>query len=90
MSDDFCGFMWKNLLRLDAILFGCGVRGLVKSITCITLDRKVLEWIERKVDEGVFASRSHAVARARAQSLKILFSNIRHLYKRARFFSKGI
>jgi len=69
MSDDFCGFMWKNLLRFNAILL-CGVKGLVKSITCITMDRKVLEWIERKVDEGVFASRSHAVEYAVRQLMR--------------------
>jgi hypothetical protein len=62
-----CG---KNLLRFDAFLFGCVVRGLVKSITCITLDRKVLEWIERKVEEGVFASRSHAVEYAVRQLMR--------------------
>ena len=48
----------------------CGVKGLVKSITCITMDRKVLEWIERKVDEGVFASRSHAVEYAVRQLMR--------------------
>ena len=45
-------------------------RGLVKSATCITLDRKVLEWIERKVEEGVFASRSHAVEYAVRQLMR--------------------
>ena len=45
-------------------------KGLVKSITCITMDRKVLEWIERKVDEGVFASRSHAVEYAVRQLMR--------------------
>ena len=69
-SDDFVVLCGKNLLRFDAFLFGCGVRGLVKSITCITLDRKVLEWIERKVDEGVFASRSHAVEYAVRQLMR--------------------
>jgi hypothetical protein len=29
--------------------------GLVKSVACVTLDRKVLRWIEEKVEEGVFA-----------------------------------
>ena len=43
---------------------------MVKSATCITLDRKVLKWIEEKVDEGVFASRSHAVEYAVRQLMK--------------------
>jgi Arc/MetJ-type ribon-helix-helix transcriptional regulator len=34
------------------------------------LDRKVLEWIERKVEEGVFASRSHAVEYAVRQLMR--------------------
>jgi Arc/MetJ-type ribon-helix-helix transcriptional regulator len=34
------------------------------------LDRKVLRWIEEKVDEGVFASRSHAVEYAVRQLMK--------------------
>jgi Arc/MetJ-type ribon-helix-helix transcriptional regulator len=34
------------------------------------MDRKVLRWIEEKVDEGVFASRSHAVEYAVRQLMK--------------------
>jgi Arc/MetJ-type ribon-helix-helix transcriptional regulator len=37
---------------------------------CITIDRKVLEWIQRKVEEGVFASRSHAVEYAVRQLMR--------------------
>jgi Arc/MetJ-type ribon-helix-helix transcriptional regulator len=34
------------------------------------LDRKVLRWIEEKVEEGVFASRSHAVEYAVRQLMR--------------------
>jgi Arc/MetJ-type ribon-helix-helix transcriptional regulator len=62
----------KLIKVLKQFLFGfvVGIRGLVKSIMCITLDMKVFEWIERKVDEGVFASRSHAVAYAVRQLMR--------------------
>ena len=34
---------------------------MVRSTTSITIDRAVLEWIRRRIKEGVFASRSHAI-----------------------------
>ena len=43
---------------------------MVKSVMCVTMDRSVLRWIEEKVDEGVFASRSHAVEYAVRQLMK--------------------
>jgi Arc/MetJ-type ribon-helix-helix transcriptional regulator len=43
---------------------------LVKSSTCITLDRAVLRWIQGKVEEGVFASRSHAIEYAVRQLMR--------------------
>jgi len=33
---------------------------LAKSVVLITVDRDVLRWIRDKVEEGVFASTSHA------------------------------
>jgi hypothetical protein len=67
----FVAFCGKNLLGFKNNFVCCaGIRGLVKSATCITMDRKVLEWIQRKVEEGVFASRSHAVEYAVRQLMR--------------------
>jgi len=43
---------------------------LVKSTVSITVDREVLRWISCKVEERVFASRSHAFEYAVTQLMK--------------------
>jgi len=43
---------------------------LVKSTVSITVDREVLKWIRCKVEERVFASRSHAFEYAVTQLMK--------------------
>lgn len=34
---------------------------LVRVKTSITMDREFLKWVERKIKEKIFASRSHAI-----------------------------
>jgi len=34
---------------------------LVRVKTSITMDKAVLEWVNRRIEEGVFASKSHAI-----------------------------
>jgi len=43
---------------------------LVKSTVFITVDREVLRWISSKVEEKVFASRSHAFEYTVTQLMK--------------------
>ena len=43
---------------------------MVKSAVCVTVDRKLLKWINTKIKEKVFASRSHAVEYAVTQLMK--------------------
>jgi len=43
---------------------------LTKSVVSITVDREVLRWISSKVEERVFASRSHAFEYAVMQLMK--------------------
>ena len=43
---------------------------MVKSAVCVTVDRKILRWISAKIEEKVFASRSHAFEYAVAQLMK--------------------
>ena len=43
---------------------------MVKSAVCVTVDRKIIKWISVKVEEKVFASRSHAVEYAVTQLMK--------------------
>jgi len=43
---------------------------LVRSTTSITMDGVVLRWIQRRVEEGVFASRSHAIEYAVRQLMR--------------------
>ena len=43
---------------------------MVRSTTSITMDRAVLRWIQGKVEEGVFASRSHAIEYAVRQLMR--------------------
>jgi len=43
---------------------------LVESTVSITVDRDVLRWIRGKVEEGVFASRSHAFEYSVRQLMK--------------------
>jgi len=46
------------------------LRTCVKSTVSITVDREVLRWISYKVEEKVFASRSHAFEYAVTQLMK--------------------
>ena len=39
----------------------CLLVGMVRIKTSITLEKKFLDWIERKMEEKIFASRSHAI-----------------------------
>lgn len=34
---------------------------VVRVKTSITMDRAVLEWVRRRIEDGVFASKSHAI-----------------------------
>ena len=43
---------------------------MVKSTVSITVDRKLLKWISGKIEEKVFASRSHAFEYAVTQLIK--------------------
>jgi len=43
---------------------------LVKSVVSITVNRDVLRWIQERVEERVFASRSHAFEYAVVQLMK--------------------
>ena len=38
--------------------------------TSITLERELLEWMDEKIEEGVYASRSHAIRFALMQLMK--------------------
>ena len=43
---------------------------MAKSVVSITVDRDVLRWISDKVEEGMFASRSHAFEYSVRQLMK--------------------
>ena len=43
---------------------------MAKSVISITVDRDMLRWIHAKVEEGVFASRSHAFEYSVRQLMK--------------------
>jgi Arc/MetJ-type ribon-helix-helix transcriptional regulator len=43
---------------------------LEKSVISVTINREVLRWVRAKVEEGVFASRSHAVEYAVRQLMR--------------------
>ena len=43
---------------------------MAKSTVSITVDRKILKWISDKVEEKVFASRTHAFEYAVTQLMK--------------------
>ena len=34
---------------------------VVRVKTSITMDRAVLEWVRRRIEDGIFASKSHAI-----------------------------
>ena len=34
---------------------------MVRVKTSITMDRVVLEWVKRRIEDGIFASKSHAI-----------------------------
>ena len=44
--------------------------GLAKSVISVTINREVLHWVRAKVEEGIFASRSHAVEYAVRQLMR--------------------
>lgn len=43
---------------------------MVKSAVCVTVDRNLLKWVGTKIEEKIFASRSHAVEYALTQLMK--------------------
>ena len=49
---------------------------MVKSTVSVTVDRKILKWISSKIEEKVFASRSHAIEYAVTQLMKNDRANI--------------
>jgi len=61
----------KGLKTRPKLFKSRGLKGsLVKSAVCVTVDRNILKWISVKIEERVFASRSHAVEYAVAQLMK--------------------
>jgi len=43
---------------------------LVKSGTSVYMDRKILSWIDEKIEENIYRNRSHAVEYALSQLMK--------------------
>ena len=43
---------------------------MVRIKTSVTLEKELLEWIDKKVEEGIYASRSHAVRYALMELMK--------------------
>jgi len=43
---------------------------MVRIKTAVTLEKELLEWIDQKIREGVFSSRSHAIRYALIQLMK--------------------
>jgi len=43
---------------------------MVRVKTAITLEKEFLDWIDSKIKEGIFASRSHAIRYALIQLMK--------------------
>lgn len=43
---------------------------MVRIKTAITLEKELADWIDRKVKEGTFSSRSHAIRYALIQLMK--------------------
>jgi len=41
--------------------------GMVRIKTSVTLEKKFLDWIQKKIEDKIFASRSHAVEYALKQ-----------------------
>ena len=37
---------------------------MVKQRVCVTISKELLEWVEKQIEKGVFASKSHAITRA--------------------------
>jgi len=46
------------------------VREITKDRITITIDKKLLEWIDKKIKEKIFANRSHAIEFAITKNLK--------------------
>ena len=60
---------FRKVFKFISLVFVLGL-GLTKSIISITVDRDVLRWIRAKVEEGVFANRSHAFGYSVRQLMK--------------------
>ena len=62
-------FPFRKVFKFISLVFVLGL-GLAKSVVSITVDRDVLRWIRAKVEEGVFANRSHAFEYSVRQLMK--------------------